>query len=123
MRSQDIKFFGYGLSIGGLIAGLFFTFVFFASKTIARTNSVVPIPVGPIHPSPVVTLPATSTISPTSTLFPSAPPLPAPTATQSSTDLMIVSGELKILGPLTREQQIRLYEASLIFIAPTYQES
>jgi hypothetical protein len=36
---------------------------------------------------------------------------------------MIASGELTITGPLSREQQIRLYEASLSFLAPTYQQS
>ena len=37
--------------------------------------------------------------------------------------MMIANGEIAITGPLTQEQQIRLYEASLFFIAPTYKES
>jgi hypothetical protein len=36
---------------------------------------------------------------------------------------MIDNGELLITGPLTREQQIKLYEVSVKFIAPTTQES
>ena len=36
---------------------------------------------------------------------------------------MIANGEIAFTGPLTREQQIKLYEASLFFIAPTYEQS
>ena len=32
-------------------------------------------------------------------------------------------GEIVLSGPLTKEQQIKLYEASLFFIAPTYEQS
>jgi hypothetical protein len=37
--------------------------------------------------------------------------------------MKIANGEIVITGPLTREQQINLYEASLFFIAPTYEQS
>jgi hypothetical protein len=37
--------------------------------------------------------------------------------------MMIANGEITITGPLTQEQQIKLYEASLFFIAPTLKQS
>lgn len=36
---------------------------------------------------------------------------------------MIANGEIQITGPYSREQQIKLYEASLRFIAPTYEQA
>ena len=36
---------------------------------------------------------------------------------------MIANGEIVITGPLDREQQVKLYEASIQFIAPTFRES
>ena len=36
---------------------------------------------------------------------------------------MIANGEIALSGPLTREQQIKLYEASLFFLALTYEQS
>jgi hypothetical protein len=38
-------------------------------------------------------------------------------------EALIASGNLFFAGPLSREAQIRLYEASLAFVAPTYAES
>ena len=37
--------------------------------------------------------------------------------------MKIANGEIALAGPLTQEQQIKLYEASLSFIAPTYELS
>ena len=36
---------------------------------------------------------------------------------------MVANGEIAIVGPLTREEQISLYESSLFFLAPTYSQS
>jgi hypothetical protein len=83
----------------------------------------MPIPAGLIPPSPVVAIPTTNAIPPTSTVLPLATPPPSPAPTQSSTDRMLTNGEITILGPLTAGQQVKLYETSLTFIAPTYQQS
>jgi hypothetical protein len=37
--------------------------------------------------------------------------------------MMVASGEVAITGPLAQEQLIRLYEASLFFVALTYEQS
>jgi hypothetical protein len=46
-----------------------------------------------------------------------------PTATLTQAETMVSNGGIAFMGPLTREQQIKLYEASLFFIAPTYEQS
>ena len=91
--------------------------------------------------SPPTILPSTgtSTLTPTATLYltPSLTPTytatptlinpfsPTPSQTPSSTPTLttterkVQAGELFILGPLTKAQQIDLYNASIKFIAPT----
>jgi len=78
-------------------------------------------------PSPLPTSTATLTETPTFTFTPTFAPTPtfSPTitATFTTTELLVASGGLAFSGPLTRDQQIKLYEASLFFIAPTYAQS
>ena len=133
MRSTDLKYLGYGLGIGALLASLFFAVTLFRPQFSAYGGNSLfgvrsmpsPIPTVTIPPSP--TTMATNTIAPTFTLTPTLTPLPTatflPTATLTETEMLIANGELNITGPLTREQQINLYEASLTFLAPTYEQS
>ncbi len=51
------------------------------------------------------------------------PTLPVFTPTLSTAELLESSGDLALVGPLTREQQLNLYNSALTFIAPTYAES
>jgi hypothetical protein len=120
MQSKDIRLFVVGFGIGAVIAVFILSFVFLILKTNAQTSSMLRLPVIPIQPSSTQIILPTSTITltPTTTSIPIITPLP--TATLSPTELMIESGEIKILGPLPAEAQIKLYEASLKFIAPTY---
>ena len=80
-----------------------------------------------IHSTATATATATTTITATITenpKFTSTPTqLPSPTATLTGAQIMVFNGEIAFSGPLSREQQIRLYEASLFFVAPTYKES
>ena len=50
-------------------------------------------------------------------------PIPLVTPTLSTADLLAASGDLSIVGALSRQQQLDLYNAALTFIAPTYEES
>ena len=129
MRSSDIKYLGLGLGIGALLASLFFVgFYFMPQSRAPETISLFGIqgtPLPTITPTLQPTLTATITASPTFTFTPTALPTstPTPTATQTTTELMIARGEIVLSGPLTKEQQIKLYEASLFFIAPTFEQS
>jgi hypothetical protein len=67
---------------------------------------------------------SSSTLSLESTQTPSIPLetlLPSPTQIDASG--LVTSGQLAIVGPLTQDEQIRLFQASLTFIAPTYVDS
>jgi len=122
MQPPDYKYLGYGLGLGAL----FGTFIIAAMFMISGSNPrpvIPPIQLAEEQISPSPTPMPTSTFTSTSTLLPSVTPLPSPTATFTSVELMIASGELAFGGPLTQEQQIKLYEASLSFVAPTYEQS
>ena len=131
MRSKDLKFLGYGFGIGAFIASLFFAGTLFVPQfSLDESGSLFGT-----RPSPTtnvtLTLPPTSTLTPTATAtaMPTASPtftptpLPSPTTTLTEFEMMIANGELAFTGPLTQEQQIKLYEGSLSFIAPTYEQS
>jgi hypothetical protein len=135
MRSKDLRYLGYGFGIGALFASLFFAGFFFiipqfnvfgAQNTPVPQNPLVAI----IQPTATVemTSPPTTIVIPTATIA-SVPtefaptPLPLFTATLTAGEIKEASGEIAIKGPLTREQQIKLYDASLFFIALTYKES
>ncbi|MBI5839298.1 MAG: hypothetical protein HZB19_04280 [Chloroflexi bacterium] len=131
MRS-DIKYLGYGLAISFFIAALIITGFIFASAGATATPAIaIPVVVvsptsivitgTPITPSPTFT--ATHTETPTATNTPTSTIAPSPTATLTSTEMLIANGEIVITGPLPREQQMRLYEVSIQFIASTFKES
>lgn len=131
MRSTDLKYLGYGFGIGALLASLFFAgwllipqFNAFGGNSVFGAQSA-PVPPSTltltIQPSVTSTVTAAITAIPTLTFTPTL--LPSPTATLTTAEIMISNGEIAFTGPLTREQQIKLYEASLFFIAPTYEQS
>ena len=124
MRSQ-LKYLVYGLIIGMFIAALIITGLVLAA---ADSNTVPLEPLQAIFMSATPTKPTdtptpTATSMPTVTLTPTNTITPSPTATLTVSERMIANGELLISGPLTREQQMRLYEVSIQFIAPTFKES
>ena len=136
MRSSDIKYLSFGLGIGALVASLFFIgFLFIpqsnppADTLIAGIkNTLVPATATPQNtetstPAPTAEGTLTPTFTNTPTAQPTSTPLPTATATLSTAQIMITTGEIVPAGPLSLEQQIKLYEASLFFIAPTYEQS
>lgn len=131
MRSSDIKYLSLGLGIGALLASLFFVGFFFMPQSKAPEvisllgfqGTPIPIFTPTLQPTSTATITATPTFTFTPTTLPSSTPPPAATATQTTTELMIANGEIALSGPLTREQQIKLYEASLFFLALTYEQS
>ena len=131
MRSSNIKYLGLGFGIGALLASLFFVgFIFMPQSKAPEIISLLGLQ-GTFIPMTTPTLLSTSTATitatPTATFTPTTLPTstlpPSATATQTTTELMIASGEIVLSGPLTKEQQIKLYEASLFFLAPTYEQS
>jgi hypothetical protein len=132
MRSTDLKYLSYGFGIGALVASLFFAGYFFVPQfNVSGGNSLFGVQAAtPIslstptaQPTSTYTPTVTETITTTPTLTFTPTPLPSPTATLTAIEMKIANGEIAIRGPLTREQQISLYEASLLFIAPTYELS
>jgi hypothetical protein len=134
MRSADLKYLGFGFGIGALLASLFFAVYFFTPQfNAAGGNSLfgvksTPSPAPTLNSQPAApTASATNTTSPTLTFTPTVTPSPTLTSTATATltqaEMLIANGEIVIKGPLTQEQQIKLYEASLSFIAPTYEQS
>lgn len=130
MRSSNIRYLSLGLGIGALLAGLFFAGFFFMPQSKAPEiislldfqGTPIPTITPIIQPTSTAATPtATATFTPTA--LPTSTPLPSATATQTTAELMIARGEIVLSGPLTKEQQIKLYEASLFFIAPTYEQS
>jgi hypothetical protein len=136
MRSKDLKYLGYGFGIGALIASLFFAGYFFIPQFNAfGGNSLfgtqgTPTPLTIIAQTSQPTYTTTATATATATVVTSTPtltftptPLPTTTATLTVVEMKIANGEIVFAGPLLREQQIKLYEASLLFLAPTYEQS
>lgn len=141
MGSKDIKYLGFGLGIGILTGGFIFGALFLIPNV---RNAVLPVQVISLPESATpffqpastqlagtIADPLMATQTPatlqteilTSTLEVLSSPTPVFTATPSNAELLESSGELAIVGPLTREQQLNLYEASITFIAPTLTES
>ena len=126
MRSSDIKNLSLGFGIGGLFA-IFFLTVFFIPQTGASGmiplfgSQEITLPTFTTTPLPTsaATITAIPTFTFTPTTLPSSTHSPTITATLTTTELMVANGEISFSGPLTVEQQIRLYQASLQFIAPT----
>ena len=136
MRPSDIRYLSFGLGIGALIASLFFIGFLFVPQPAPPNGSLIAgikstlipttaFPTGTNTASPTATEAGTTapTFTSTPTSLPTSTPLPSATATLSTAQVMIGTGEIVPVGPLTLEQQIKLYEASLFFIAPTYEQS
>jgi hypothetical protein len=131
MQSKDLKYLGYGFGIGAALASLFFAVFFFTPQFNALSSGslfgvpISPTPVALLTLTPTFTVTSVPTITATATITPTAsatftPTLtPSPTATLTEAEMMVANGELFITGPLTKEQQIKLYETSLSFFAPT----
>jgi hypothetical protein len=119
-----VKYVGLGLIIGMAGTALVGTAAFFAlpaltppspTPTAAATLTASPTPLPTFTPSP---------IPPTATPLPSLTPSPVPpTATLTTTERLIADGSLHFAGPLSNVEQIRLYEASLKYIATTSVDS
>ncbi len=136
---RDLKYLFTGLALSAVIfCVLLGAFVFISPESL---SPAIPLPAFLDTDTPTVTplltdtdipLPSsTSTIEPTQTftptlviLDPSFPasviPSPTVTSTLSPGQILESNGGLVISGPLSPEDQIRLYEASLQFIAPTF---
>lgn len=139
MHSKDIKYLGIGLGIGISIMGLFLGTAFFipgfrnrvlAPQSLTPQTAFLPEapsdnPNSPLMITEAPTLVDMLEFTPTNTLIPlpTDTSIPVFTPTLSTADLLVASGELSIVGPLTREQQLNLYNSALTFIAPTYAES
>jgi hypothetical protein len=133
MQSTDLKYLGYGFGIGALLASLFFVSYFIAPRLnenkenslfgVRSTPSAVITPTTQTISTATFTNTATTTATVIPTLTFTQTPLPSPTATLTASEMKIATGEISFAGPLTQEQQIKLYEASLSFIAPTYEQS
>jgi hypothetical protein len=131
MHSSDIKYLSLGLGVGALLASLFFIGFFFlqqfkAPETVSLlgfAGTPVPSITPTLQPTSTATITTTPTFTFTPTTLPTSTPQPTATATLTTTELLIANGEIVPSGPLTKEQQIKLYEASLFFIAPTAEQS
>lgn len=131
MQSSDIKYIGYG--IAGIISVAMLTVVglLFIPSGFTATATNSPIPTSTNTLTPTATVYYAPTLTPTYTFTPTLSNLPSPTSTSTptitptltTTELKIQVGVLTIAGPLTQSQQIRLYDSSQKFIAPTTIES
>lgn len=140
MRSKDMRYLGLGLGIGIAIMSLFLGTAFFVPGLRDRIlpSQQIPDPeISTTELQSIVTPPLLDTQTPTSinllessptytytpTFLPVDTSTPIFTPTLTSAELLAASGDLSIVGPLTRTQQLNLYNAALIFIAPTNAES
>jgi hypothetical protein len=148
-KSSNTLYLGYGLLIGAALAALALAAIsIFQSNHIARAligtepaETLIPPPLftSPRELSPdstlippIATAPPTPTFTPTPTYIvlnptstetpiPTDTPIPSPTLPIGEQKLL--SGELALVGPLTKEQQLRLYDTSIRYIALTTEES
>ncbi|MFN8413776.1 MAG: hypothetical protein U0Z26_15450 [Anaerolineales bacterium] len=144
MRSKDIQYIGLGLGIGILAGAVIFGGLFLIPNV---RNAVLPLntpaPTAfpttlfqptPTQPPTIITNLSESTqtteattppeiFTPTIEVLPTTTIEATSTATPSKAQQLEASGDLAIVGPLTEQQQLSLYEASITFIAPTLAES
>lgn len=137
-----MRYLGIGLGIGVTLMSLFLGTAFFIPgfKDLILSTPQLPTPEIIVTESPngmppgmadtqtpvfteIIESTATYTATHTPTILPTDTSTPTYTPTLTSAELLAASGELSIIGPLTRTQQLNLYNASLTFIAPTYAES
>ena len=124
----DIKYLAIGLLIGIIVASLAMLGLVLAAPGTSPVAIYLPNPTDlptRISATPTSTVVAATTLLPSPTTTSTPAPTPALTLTSglADADSMINNGELVLTGPLTREQQIKLYEASLQFIARTTKAS
>jgi hypothetical protein len=125
---SNLKYLSIGLIIGLIVTGLFFAGLLFALPENSPISTYLPFATDTPTPAPATltpTITATYTVtpSPTATITLSPTLTSTPTNTPTVAELMIRNGELLITGPLTREEQMKLYETSIQFIARTTRES
>jgi len=138
MRTKDIRYLGLGLAIGIAIMSLFLGTAFLVPGLRARflptqqilipevtatefQNIAIPPLADTQIPISTGVFETTQTQIPTSSPTETSTPLFTPTLTTA--ELLAATGELSIVGTLTRTQQLNLYNAALTFIAPTNAES
>lgn len=124
---STIKHLSFGLIIGMLFMLLIIFGLLILNPGMARAAANPFLPTGTFTPSSTNT--ATPTLIPTFTLtFTPTPtllviPTNTPSKTPSPLEALINSGGLIFTGPLSNDQQLSLYEASLNYIAPSIQDS
>lgn len=143
MRSKEIKYLGTGLGIGIALMTLIFGSAFLipgvrnrlltqpepASAPMALPPLQINSATNPVAlensptPSVILSAPEISTATFTPFIENTSVPTFTFTPTLSPAELELANGGLVLSGPLSREQQLNLYNAALTFIAPTYAES
>lgn len=127
--NSNIKYIFMGLSIAIVVMSLLFTGVVladpalvFSTTTATPTNTptIQPSPTATFIPIPTATFTSTPTMGPAQTATPTSP---LPTATLDAIRKMLNSGGLAFNGPLTNQQQISLYQASIYYIATSQADS
>ncbi|MEW6400827.1 MAG: hypothetical protein AB1649_03450 [Chloroflexota bacterium] len=124
--SSTIKHLSLGLLIGLVTAALIISGLIYlgASATPEPVISLPSILQSATFTHTPVPLTSTTTNTPASTFFPpSRTNTPTPSATLTALDQLLASGQIAFGGPLSPDQQIRLYVSSLEFIAPTTRQA
>lgn len=125
---RDIKYLALGLLIGLSSTGLLLAFLVIGSGSPGPVQALLASPTStatPVTPTltPSATLTPTFTASPTATSTPTLTLTPSATATLTVAGQMLAGGGMSLRGPLNQEQQERLYEISLRYLAPTRPEA
>jgi hypothetical protein len=131
-KNSDIKYVSLGLLIGLVIGAIGIGALAFAYFSLP--NLFAPDPASivvfdtPADPSVAADL---LTFTPGPTLTPTTTPtnipailstpfnVPSPAATLSAIKMMVDSGQIQLMGPLSEDLQIKLYNASLQYVAAT----
>lgn len=128
MRS-DVRYLGLGLAIGGAAAAVVIGSVLvFAGPAVLGGGPAQAAPAASSLDTTLAAMPApsaTATLVPpsTSTLVAWATSTPFPTQTPDPVLAAISSGKLIFSGPLSNDQQVRLYSASLKYVQSTVKDS
>lgn len=135
---RDLKYLLIGLTIGGIIfVVLAGAFAFAAPQSIPDDlrPGFLNTPTLAVQP-PTESMPPTQvTFDETTATWTATPPLvppsvtstptrgPSPTATLSPGKILLLRGDLTIIGPRGEADLIRLYETSLTFVASTFSDA
>jgi len=126
---SEIKYIFIGLAISIVVMSLLFTGAVLAdpglvfptdTPTLINTPTVRSSPTATATPQPTSTFTLTPTSGPARTATPTSP---LPTATLDPAQQLLNSGDMVFSGPLTDQQQISLYKASIYYIATTQADS